>query len=726
MISAKTYSAVLFCALLQILPALPVGAATPDTLLVNHGDAWRYRKGTSAPQADWKTVGDAGLDGSWLSGPGGFGYADGDDATVLSDMLGAAGYTTLHIRRQFVITEAVDPTRSLRLTVDWDDAYVVYLDGVELRRSTQAPGAVGVEPAFNATATTTHEASGGTGGSVINLGAVGSKLGAGTHVLSVIGLNDSLTSSDFSLIVDLAVVDTPSPPLVAAGGTWRYFKGSTAPLANWQTVPDSSLGASWLSGPGGFGYGDGDDATVLSDMLGNYTTVYIRQTFNVATPFAANLHALLSIDYDDGFVAYLDGAELARQLVPGTVGVEPPNTVTATTTHEATGGGAPLVIDLGLAATLLSPGDHVLAIVGVNESLDSSDMSLVANLLAIVPPPPPPGAITVNTTWTLANSPYVVSNNISVASGVTLTIEPGVTVLFNQGRGMTVNGRLVAEGTAENQITFTRNAGATSWSQLNFTANNTTSRIAHAHMSFFASSAIEANGTTMFLDTIAWTDSTEQVVDVVNSSLTLLDSIIPGGADNEPVHFSGMPANGHALIKGCVFGAPRGYNDNIDFTGGNRPGPIAQFIDNVFLAAVEDCLDMDATDARHGRHRRPHRREHFPERASGRPARQLVHADRHRGRQRDCRADDCPQHLLQLRAHASLEGQRIGGDAEQHDCPPGDQRHCADRKRHAHSTGNHPLWGTLARPAPWRGRHLRRQHRLRFGGGDPSQSIPAL
>src|SRR6185503_1259799 len=109
--------------------------------------------------------------------------------------------------------------------------------------------------------------------------------------------------------------------------------------------------------------------------------------------------------------------------------------------------------------------------------------------------------------------------------------------------------------------------------------------------------AIEATGTSLFLDSIWWTNSTAPVVDLHSSSITLLNSYIPGGAGNEPVHFNGMPANGHALIKGGVFGAPRGYNDSIDFTGGNRPGPIAQFIDNVFLAAVDDCFDMDATDA---------------------------------------------------------------------------------------------------------------------------------
>jgi len=573
-------------------------AVTP---LVNRGDTWRYHKGTTPPQSDWKTAGDSALDASWLSGPGGFGYGDGDDITALPDMQGASGYTTLYIRKEFQLADAVDAALHLRLTIDWDDAYVAYLDGVEISRSALVPGG-GTEPANTATATGTHEASGGGGSpaSVLDLGAVGSRLGAGPHVLAILGLNESLGSSDFSLIADLATVDAPVPPLVSAGSTWRYFKGTTAPQAGWTTISDVALNGTWLSGPGGFGYADGDDATLLSDMRSNYTTVYIRQTFNVASPLATNLHAVLTIDFDDGFVAYLDGAEVSRQLVPGAPGVEPGFNVTATQTHEASagsGGNPPLAIDLGRADLVLAPGTHILAIIGVNENLTSSDLSLIPSLSVVVPPPPPVGSITVDTTWTAAGSPYIISNNLTVVAGVTLTIEPGVTLLFDQGRGMTISGRLLAEGTEELPITFTRNAGAATWTQLTFTANNSTSLIAHANMSFFSASAIEATGTALHLDSIRWTDSTVQVVDLHTASLVLLNSFIPGGAGNEPVHFNGMPANGHALIKGCVFGAPRGYNDSIDFTGGNRPGPIAQFIDNVFLAAVDDCFDMDATDA---------------------------------------------------------------------------------------------------------------------------------
>ncbi len=69
------------------------------------------------------------------------------------------------------------------------------------------------------------------------------------------------------------------------------------------------------------------------------------------------------------------------------------------------------------------------------------------------------GGIYANTTWTLANSPYIVMDTVVVFPGVTLTIEPGVVVKFDNNKRLDIrnSATLTAIGTVTDSITFTSN-----------------------------------------------------------------------------------------------------------------------------------------------------------------------------------------------------------------------------------------------------------------------------
>ncbi|MDD5050896.1 MAG: right-handed parallel beta-helix repeat-containing protein [Candidatus Pacebacteria bacterium] len=62
--------------------------------------------------------------------------------------------------------------------------------------------------------------------------------------------------------------------------------------------------------------------------------------------------------------------------------------------------------------------------------------------------------ISTDTTWTKANGPYVISQDTILDSGVTLTLEPGVIVKFDNSL-LKVYGTFIAEGTGQDKIYFT-------------------------------------------------------------------------------------------------------------------------------------------------------------------------------------------------------------------------------------------------------------------------------
>lgn len=159
--------------------------------------------------------------------------------------------------------------------------------------------------------------------------------------------------------------------VIYSNQTWSYYIGTSEPSLHWRelTFDDSS----WLRGIGGIGYGDEDDSTSIEPC----TALYLRINFTIFDTSKIE-KAILHVDYDDGFVAYINDVEVARANI-GVVGDHPPYDETTLTDHEAVmyAGGVPegFRINRQILKGCLNQGNNVLAMQIHNVSLESSDLS---------------------------------------------------------------------------------------------------------------------------------------------------------------------------------------------------------------------------------------------------------------------------------------------------------------------------------------------------------------
>ncbi len=167
--------------------------------------------------------------------------------------------------------------------------------------------------------------------------------------------------------------------IIRRGDSWRYRVGDSEPPGDWNSITFDDSG--WLTGESGFGYGDDDDNTVIDQAL----SLYNRKVFTV-TDTAGVLSAILNIDFDDAFVAYLNGKEIARSHI-GVSGIPPPFDETGEL-HEARmyRGMDPDQFDID--KTGLVEGPNVLAIQLHNSEWGSSDLTLIPYFTLVFKDPP--------------------------------------------------------------------------------------------------------------------------------------------------------------------------------------------------------------------------------------------------------------------------------------------------------------------------------------------------
>ena len=173
--------------------------------------------------------------------------------------------------------------------------------------------------------------------------------------------------------------DSPKRVLIPSTTNGGYVLGSS-----WQAV-DGFDDAAWLVGTSGVGYDTAADYDALigidvdSLMRGTATSAFIRIPFRTALQNLAGVNFMtLNVRYDDGFVAYLNGVQIAADNAPAAVQWDS----VATAGHDDSAATQFVSIDVSQFVDTLQGGNNLLAIHGLNVSVSSSDFLIDAELVA--------------------------------------------------------------------------------------------------------------------------------------------------------------------------------------------------------------------------------------------------------------------------------------------------------------------------------------------------------
>jgi hypothetical protein len=154
---------------------------------------------------------------------------------------------------------------------------------------------------------------------------------------------------------------------------WTYLPAISEPPSDWNKLDFDD--SAWSKGPGGIGYGDADDATVISPV----NSLYLRYTFQVNDTSIFE-QVLLDIDYDDAFVAYMNGSEIARS---SNITIDPPRfNSPLTTDHEAKMYRGINPDRFYFPDSSITIGKNTFAVQIINNGINSSDLTGIIYLNA--------------------------------------------------------------------------------------------------------------------------------------------------------------------------------------------------------------------------------------------------------------------------------------------------------------------------------------------------------
>jgi len=205
----------------------------------------------------------------------------------------------------------------------------------------------------------------------------------GTIYYTLDGTDPRLWGGDINPEAAIFEDDTIGMTLVGRSSLWRYKDDGSDQGTAWRSLNFND--DSWAAGPAQLGYGDGDEATVVSygpNSGSKYTTTYFRHVFNVEN--ASDFTELsLSIVRDDGAVVYINGIEATPRInMPG-------GEINYRTWAEGAGvpvGGADesTFYTYDIDPDILRDGENIIAVEIHQVSGTSSDISFDAELLGLI------------------------------------------------------------------------------------------------------------------------------------------------------------------------------------------------------------------------------------------------------------------------------------------------------------------------------------------------------
>ena len=193
--------------------------------------------------------------------------------------------------------------------------------------------------------------------------------GIGTVQMYVDGDNDGVSGQGNNVTVNTVAGDRVTLGDGPAGGLNRNLEG----LMDDVRIYDRALTADDITALHSGSGPSTDIGTDVGDlMLENNASIYVRFPFNVANIDEVD-ELTLTVDYDDGYIAFINGQEVAR--ANAAVGSDWDSA--ATDTHDR---GDAQLVSIPVTADLLRNGENVLALHGLNVSADDADFFLLPTL----------------------------------------------------------------------------------------------------------------------------------------------------------------------------------------------------------------------------------------------------------------------------------------------------------------------------------------------------------